>query len=121
MLKISARRHLTSLTFVALCLLSSQSMAEEGIAAYYANKYHGRTTASGAIYDKNKLTAAHRTLKFGTQVKVTDLNNHKSVIVTINDRGPFIKKRIIDLSYAAAQKLDLLKAGLSKVRLEIIQ
>ncbi|NOQ16456.1 MAG: septal ring lytic transglycosylase RlpA family protein [Methyloprofundus sp.] len=115
-------RHFSYLIFASLCAISSQSIAaEEGIASYYADKYHGRKTASGALYDKNKMTAAHRTLKFGTKVKVTDLKNNKSVVVTVNDRGPYSKKRIIDLSYVAAKKIGLIKAGLSKVRVEIVK
>jgi len=94
--------------------------AEEGTASYYSNALHGRKTASGKLYDKNQLTAAHKTLAFGTKIKVTDLRNNKSVIVTVTDRGPYTKKRIIDLSYAAAKEIDLLKAGLSQVRLNII-
>ena len=112
---------LQSLAFSVLCLSSTLSMAaEEGIASYYSDVFQGKKTASGALYDKNKLTSAHRTLAFGTKIKVTDLKNNKSVIVTINDRGPHSKKRILDLSYAAAEKIDLINAGLSKVRIEVI-
>ncbi len=92
-----------------------------GKATYYADKYHGRTTASGELYDKKKLTAAHRTLPFGTKVKVTNLANKKSVVVTINDRGPFGKQeRIIDLSRAAAEKIDMIEAGVVEVTVEIL-
>ena len=83
--------------------------------------FQGKKTASGELYDKNNLTAAHKTLPFGTKVKVTDLKNNKSVIVTITDRGPYTKKRIIDLSYAAAKEIGLIKPGLSKVRLDILE
>ena len=93
-----------------------------GIAAYYADMFHGRKTASGETYDKNKLTAAHKTLPFGTKVKVTNLANMKTVIVKINDRGPFgDRKRIIDLSRAAANRLDMIRMGIIEVELEIIQ
>src|SRR5687767_8980161 len=71
---------------------------EAGIASYYADKYHGRPTASGEIFDTGKLTAAHRSLPFGTTVKVTHLGNRRSVTVRINDRGPFVAGRVIDLS-----------------------
>ena len=92
-----------------------------GKATYYADKYHGRTTASGEVYDKDALTAAHRTLPFGTKVKVTNLANMKSVVVTINDRGPFGKKeRIIDLSRAAAEKIGMIQAGVVDVTVEIL-
>lgn len=92
-----------------------------GLASYYANKFHGRRTTSGEKYHKNKFTAAHRTLPFGTKVKVTSLKNKKWVIVRINDRGPHNKKRIIDLSYRAAKHLGITNGkGLAKVRVEEI-
>jgi len=94
--------------------------AEVGIASYYADKYHGKTTASGEAFDMNELTAAHRTLPFGTRVKVTDLETSRSVIVRINDRGPFIAGRVIDLSRAAAAELQFIRVGLAKVQVEII-
>src|SRR5579871_2872659 len=78
---------------------------ETGLASWYGHPYHGRPSASGEIYDMEKLTAAHRTLPFGTWVRVHDLDNSKSVDVRINDRGPFIPGRVIDLSYAAAEAL----------------
>jgi rare lipoprotein A len=88
---------------------------ETGVASYYAHKYHGRTTASGERFDMNDLTAAHRTLPFGTRVRVTNLDNGKSVTVRVNDRGPFVKGRVIDLSLAAAKKVDMVHAGLANV------
>jgi rare lipoprotein A len=91
-----------------------------GLASYYAAEYHGRKTASGQIFDMNKMTAAHRTLPFGEKVRVTNLANERSVVVVINDRGPFVRKRIIDVSLAAARKLDMVKAGMAKVRLEVL-
>ncbi len=90
-----------------------------GIASYYGKEFHGRKTANGETFDMNALTAAHRTLPFGTMVKVTNLANNKEVTVRINDRGPFIKGRIIDLSYGAAAVIDLLSVG--QVKLEIIK
>ena len=92
---------------------------QEGKAAYYADSLQGNKTASGEPYDKNALTAAHRTLPFGTRVRVTYLENGKSVEVVINDRGPHSKNRIIDLSGAAAEQLGLKKAGVGDVKLEI--
>lgn len=93
-----------------------------GIAAYYADRFHGRKTASGEIYDKTKLTAAHKTLPFGTKVKVINLSNMKSVIVTINDRGPFgDRRRIIDLSRAAAIRLDMIRQGIIEVEIAIME
>ena len=94
--------------------------AQTGVASYYADEYHGRPTASGEIFDTYKLTAAHGTLPFGTVVRVTNPENQRSVTVRINDRGPFVPGRIIDLSRAAAKQLLLEKAGLATVRIEII-
>ena len=99
--------------------LFSQKTAKGG-ASYYADKFHGRTTANGEKYDKNKYTAAHRKLPFGTMVKVTNLANGKSVIVRVNDRGPFVKNRIIDVSRRAAHELDFIRQGVTKVKIEII-
>ena len=90
------------------------------MASYYAHKFHGRTTASGEIYDENKMTAAHKTLPFGTTVRVTGLANGKKVVEKINDRGPFVEGRIIDLSYRAAGELDMITAGVLKVRVEVL-
>ena len=94
---------------------------QEGKASYYADSFQGKKTASGALYDKGALTAAHRTLPFGTKVRVTYLKTKKSVVVEINDRGPYAKGRIIDLSTAAARKIGLIKRGHGKVRLEILK
>lgn len=94
---------------------------EEGGASYYAHKFHGRTTASGEIYDENKMTAAHKTLPFGTTVRVTNLANGKKVVVRINDRGPFVEGRIIDLSYRAAGELGMHAAGVVDARVEILR
>jgi len=101
-------------------LAKATGFAEVGIASYYADKYHGKTTASGETFDMNALTAAHRTLPFGTLVRVTQLENNRSIIVRINDRGPFIEGRVIDLSRAAAEQLQITRAGLAKVKVEII-
>lgn len=93
--------------------------ATTGKASYYAKKFEGRKTASGEIFYNKELTAAHKTLPFGTKVKVTNLKNNKSVIVTINDRLPKKSKRSIDLSQAAAKELDFLKSGTAMVKIEI--
>jgi len=90
---------------------------EKGLASYYAHKFHGRKTASGERYDEKKLTAAHPLLPFNTMVNVVNLRNGKQVNVRINDRGPFVKGRIIDLSYAAAKELGMIRAGIVKVRI----
>jgi rare lipoprotein A len=94
---------------------------EIGIASYYADKYEGKPTASGESYRKNQLTGAHRTLPFGTKVRVTNLKNQKSVVVRINDRGPFVEGRLIDVSRQAAQELDFIRAGLAEVKLEVLK
>lgn len=94
---------------------------QQGIASFYGDKYHGRPTASGEIFDMYKLTAAHPTLPFGTLVKITNLRNNLSVTVRINDRGPFVGDRVIDLSLAAAKKLDMIESGIVPVRIEPIQ
>ncbi len=91
-----------------------------GIASWYGRPHHGRLAASGQVYDMNELTAAHRTLPFGTVVRVQNLRNNRTVKVEINDRGPFIPGRIIDLSWAAARALRMEKAGLTRVRLTIL-
>ena len=94
--------------------------AETGLASWYGHPYHGRPAANGEIYDMEKLTAAHRTLPFGAWVRVTNLTNTKSVEVRITDRGPFVDGRIIDLSHAAAQAIDLIGPGVALVRLDIL-
>ena len=93
---------------------------EEGIASWYGRPYHGRKTASGEIYNMFGISAAHRTLPFGTNVKVHDLDNGQTVQVRINDRGPFVEGRIIDLSYGAAKALRMNIAGIARVKLEIL-
>jgi rare lipoprotein A len=91
-----------------------------GRASWYGKRFHGRTTASGEDFNMFELTAAHRQLPLGTYVKVTNLRNGKSVIVRINDRGPYVGGRIMDLSYSAARMLDF-RAGVEKVRLDIVE
>ena len=93
---------------------------ERGIASYYGKKFHGRRTASGERFNMHELTAAHRTLPFGTVVRVKNLNNGREVRVRINDRGPFKKGRIIDLSRAAAKKLNMIEAGVAPVRIKVV-
>ena len=93
---------------------------ETGLASWYGHPYHGRAASNGEIYDMEKLTAAHRTLPFGTWVHVTNLANNKSVDVRIIDRGPFVNGRVIDLSHAAAQAIDLIGPGVAEVRLNIL-
>jgi rare lipoprotein A len=94
--------------------------AERGRASYYGAEFKGRRTASGERYDAHALTAAHRTLPFGTRVRVTNLDNGRSVEVVINDRGPYRAGRVIDLSRRAARALDMLRAGTVRVAVEVL-
>jgi rare lipoprotein A len=105
--------------FFAQFLFAQSNYYETGTASYYSREFHSKKTASGEKYDINLLTTAHPSLPFNTLVKVTNLKNNKSVVVRINDRGPYLKKRIIDLSKAAAEKIDILHCGTGKVSLEL--
>ncbi len=110
------------INFLLINIIHSQeTFVQEGLASFYANKFEGRTTASGEKYEHDKLTGSHLTLPFGTMVKVTNLENNKSVVVRINDRGPFIKDRIIDVSKSAAEVLDFIEAGLVNVKIEVVE
>jgi rare lipoprotein A len=93
---------------------------ETGVASWYGGEFHGRQTSSREVYDMNDMTAAHRTLPFGTYLMVTNLDNDRSAVVRINDRGPFVKGRIIDLSYAAARVLGIVGPGTARVRLDVL-
>jgi rare lipoprotein A len=113
-------------TFSMLIAVSAFAQKENkkalrGTASFYANKFEGRKTTSGEKYRKDSLTAAHKTLPFGTRVRVTNLNNNKSVVVKINDRLPKKSKRVIDLSRAAATELDFIRQGLTKVEIEVVE
>lgn len=100
-------------------LKSADGYYETGIASWYGKKFHGRKTASGERYNQNKMTAAHKTLPFGTRLLVKNLENGKRVSVVINDRGPFSKGRIIDVSRAAAKKLDMINSGTARVQIRV--
>lgn len=104
------------LTFSVLPLFSLQ----EGLASWYGGKFNGRQTSSGEVFDTNLRTAAHKTLPFGTIVRVVNLENGKSTTVKINDRGPFVEGRIIDLSRAAADDLDMVARGVARVSVEVV-
>lgn len=109
-------------TWILLLTLSTAVSAfeQEGLASWYGGKFQGRQTASGEIFDTNQFTAAHKSLSFGTVVRVTNLENDRSTIVRINDRGPFIPGRIIDLSRAAAAAIGLAGKGVVRVRIEVL-
>jgi rare lipoprotein A len=91
------------------------------VASYYGKGFHGKKTASGERFNMRDLTAAHRTYSFGTRVRVTNLDNGASVIVRVNDRGPFVKNRCIDVSQGAAEKLGMIGTGTARVRLEVVR
>ncbi len=99
---------------------SAAGYSERGMASWYGPDFHGKRTSSGETYDMHAMTAAHKTLPIPTRVRVTNLANGKSVIVKVNDRGPFARGRIIDLSYAAAKKLDMIGPGTAEVKIEVI-
>lgn len=100
---------------------SKKRALSEGTASFYSKQFHGRKTANGETFNMNQLTAAHPSLPFGTWVKVTNLSNGKDVVVRINDRGPYVKGRIIDLSAGAANKLGILKTGITQVKVEPVK
>lgn len=101
-------------------LASSKGYNEKGVASWYGEKFHGRRTSNGEIYDMYAMTAAHKTLPLPTYVEVTNLENGRKIIVKVNDRGPFHGDRLIDLSYTAAKKLDILSHGTGRVRVRTV-
>ena len=109
------------LSFVFSNGLYAQSFVQTGKASFYANKFENKTTASGEKYQHSLLTAAHKTLPFGTIVKITNISNGKTVTVKINDRGPFVEDRIIDVSKSAAVELDFVNEGITEVRIETVE
>jgi len=124
-----SNRHLIPTIAPLLILISGPMWAaakikpgytEQGIASYYGGKFHGRKTASGEIFDQWAPSAAHKTLPLGTKVRVTRLSDGRSIVVRINDRGPYIEGRIIDLSRKSAQDLGIIKSGLAKVKIEVL-
>lgn len=108
-----------SFATVSIYGIATAQTAEEGVANFYSDKFQGKKTASGAVYDKNKLTASHKTLPYGTKVRVTNLENGKSVVVTINDRMRTKNPVVIDVTRRAAQDLGFAKAGKAKVKVEV--
>ncbi|SNR50844.1 MULTISPECIES: septal ring lytic transglycosylase RlpA family protein [Hymenobacter] len=112
---------LPAVVLVACAGSGSGAFTQSGKASYYADKFKGRKTASGSVYRPSKRTAAHNTLPFGTVVRVTNPRNHRSVKVTVTDRGPHAKGRVIDLSKRAARKIGILDAGVAPVQLKVVR
>lgn len=110
-----------TLSGVALSSFAPNVSVEYGKAGYYADSFHGRLTSNGEKYDKNALTCSHKSLPFGTKVRVTRIDNNRSVVVRVNDRGPFIEGYVVDVSRAAAEELGFIKAGTARVKVEIVQ
>lgn len=116
------------LTLLVTLLFTTNVMAKtkvnqhstRGEASYYAGFHHGKKTASGERFNMHSLTAAHRTLPLGSKIKVTNLNNGKEVVVRVNDRGPYARGRVLDVSLGAAKKLDMIKTGTTKVSIQIL-
>lgn len=113
----------TLLTLSIATFLSSFALLQEeiGKAGYYADSLHGRKTASGEVYDKNGFTCAHKTLAFGTKIRVTRLDNQKSIVVKVNDRGPFVEGYVTDISRAAAEAIGLIRDGVTRVKIEVVE
>jgi rare lipoprotein A len=111
----------TLISGIAACGTSKSTFSQSGQGSYYADKFAGRPTASGAPYRPGKLTAAHNTLPFGTKIRVTNTRTGRSVKVVVNDRGPHVKGRIVDLSKKAAHKIGLTQAGVAPVHLKVVR
>lgn len=116
-LKMGIRHSIIAASVILSLSSCARKITESGKGSYYADKFQGRATASGVPFDQKKMTAAHKTLPFGTKVKVVNLANGRSVKVTINDRGPFVAGRIIDVSKKAAEKLGITKTGVANVEI----
>ncbi len=101
-------------------LQSGHGYVEEGVASWYGKDFHGKKTANGEVYDMHGMTAAHKVLPFGTQLRVTNLDNNRTIVVRVNDRGPFVANRIIDLTRTGAEQLDMIGPGTARVRLESV-
>ncbi|MCF7929338.1 MAG: septal ring lytic transglycosylase RlpA family protein [Spirochaetales bacterium] len=118
------KRLFPALLTVLMLLTAASGLAafdQKGLASWYGGKFQGRLTANGEVFDTNQLTAAHKTLPFGTIVRVTNMENNESVEVRINDRGPFVEGRIIDLSRAAAEAIGMTGLGVAEVRIKTVE
>lgn len=111
---------LITLMFTTSVLASSSTHRLSGQSSYYADFHHGKLTANGEIFNMHGLTAAHRTLPLGSIIRVTNLSNEKSVVLRVNDRGPYAKRRVLDVSYGAAIKLGMLQSGVANVKIDVL-
>jgi rare lipoprotein A len=118
--QVTAKHSVSRAKSAKYAKVSKAAPSLKGVAAVYADKFNGRKTSSGQRFSQQALTAAHKTLPLGTIVRVTNVRNNQSVDVVVNDRGPWHKSRVIDLSSAAANKIGMLRAGLAQVELEIV-
>ncbi len=116
-------RIIVAIVFIAGMFMTCPVVAQkyDGLASYYGPDFHGRRTANGSVYNMHEYTCAHKTLPFGTKIKVTNLNNNKSVVVKVTDRGPYRRGRVIDLSIAAAKDIDMLHKGVAPISFEIVK
>jgi rare lipoprotein A len=130
--KLNNQRLITLCIMLCILLLSSCASTSHvrgrhrhkgnyAVASWYGKKFNGRRTASGERFNMHAMTCAHRSYKFGTKLRVTNPDNNKSVVVTVNDRGPFVRGRDIDLSYAAAKKIGIIRKGVGRVKIERIR
>jgi rare lipoprotein A len=110
-----------ALSSVSYPVFAQNTSPEYGMCGFYADTYHGRSTESGENYNKDALTCSHKTLAFNTKIRVTRTDNNKSVVVRVNDRGPYIEGHVVDVSGAAAKELDLIKAGSARVKIEVVE
>lgn len=115
----SEARLSTSLSPPQLLLMLNEE-PEIGVASWYGQEFQGNTTASGEAFDLNGFTAAHQTLPFGTTIRVTNLENNKNIVLRVNDRGPHIGRRLLDVSWAAAKRLGFVNSGTTRVRVEVV-
>ena len=117
------RTKLLLIALFALCNIFTLTIQaqSDGKASYYSNGLHGRRMSNGERYDRNAFTCAHRTLPFGTRLRITNPRNGKSVIVRVTDRGPFVRGRVVDLSYAAARELGTIASGVAYVKVELVR
>jgi rare lipoprotein A len=117
-LKLIGAVFMATLLVLPLTAMDASAMNQTGIASYYGSKFHGRKTASGERFSNSAMTAAHRSAPFGSQLKVTNIANGRSVVVRVNDRGPFVRGRVVDVSAVAARQLGMTGRGLARVRVQ---